>query len=413
MAVKVTRQPDKIALLGAPTSAAAMSPGNERAPVALRAAGLSDRLRAAGFEVIDHGDDPVQLSQPDEESPRARNLARVVKSLEALRPRVEIAVKSGALPIILTGDCTIALATVAGVRRYYHNVSMIYMDRDADLNIPATTPSGCVDGMVVAHLTGRGAAELVRFWGEPPLVRDPDIALFGVDRLDPPEEEMLRRAPIRVFSASDIRRQGAAAAARTALDRVHAARNEFIVHLDVDVIENFQGTNYPGSGGLTLDDVREALEVFIVEPRLVAINVAAYNPEKDADGNGAKQIIELLASVLALRRAALAKPSAEPVAVAAAAGATAQREPELTPEPPVPAPEVRGVAASFTAGEAWTSDSLEPESDTPEGQTAEASESAESPEAADAAEAASESNESIHDLTPSEGSSDGSENSHS
>lgn len=413
MAVKVTRQPDKIALLGAPTSAAAMSPGTERAPVALRAAGLSDRLRAAGFEVIDHGDDPVQLSQPDEESPRARNLARVVKSLEALRPRVEIAVKSGALPIILTGDCTIALATVAGVRRYYHNVSMIYMDRDADLNIPATTPSGCVDGMVVAHLTGRGAAELVRFWGEPPLVRDPDIALFGVDRLDPPEEEMLRRAPIRVFSASDIRRQGAAAAARTALDRVHAARNEFIVHLDVDVIENFQGTNYPGLGGLTLDDVRQALEVFIVEPRLVAINVAAYNPQKDADGNGAKQIIELLASVLALRRAALAKPSAEPVAVAAAAGATAQRERELTPEPPAPAPEVRGVAASFTAGEAWTSDSLEPESDTPEGQAAEASESAESPEAADAAEAASESNESIHDLTPSEGSSDGSENSHS
>ena len=94
-------------------------PGNERAPAALRAAGLSDRLRAAGFEVTDHGDDPVQLSQPDEESPRARNLARVVKSLEALRPRVEIAVKSGALPIILTGDCTIALATVAGVRRYF------------------------------------------------------------------------------------------------------------------------------------------------------------------------------------------------------------------------------------------------------------------------------------------------------
>ena len=104
MAVKVTRQPDKIALLGAPTSAAGLWPGNERAPAAFRAAGLSEQLRAGGFEVIDHGDDPVQLSQPDEESPRARNLPRVVKSLEALRPRVEIAVKSGALPIILTGD---------------------------------------------------------------------------------------------------------------------------------------------------------------------------------------------------------------------------------------------------------------------------------------------------------------------
>jgi arginase len=365
VAVKVTRQPDKIALLGAPTSAAAMSPGHERAPEALRAAGLIEQLRAAGFDVIDHGDDPVQLSQADDESPRARNLPRVVKSLEALRPRVEIAVKSGALPVILTGDCTIELATVAGVRRYYHNISMIYMDRDADLNIPATTPSGCVDGMVVAHLTGRGAAELVRFWGEPPLVRDPDIALFGVDRLDPPEEELLRRAPIRVFSAMDVRRQGAGAAARTALDRIHASRNEFILHLDVDVIENFPATNYPGSGGLTLDDVRQALEVFIVEPRLVAITVAAYNPEKDPDGAAAKQIVELLGSVLAARRRTVVKAVAEPVAAAAAAGATARHEPE--PESTVPAPEVRGPAASFTPGEAWTSDDVENESDLPEG----------------------------------------------
>ncbi len=380
MAVKVTRQPDKIALLGAPTSAAALSPGHERAPEALRTAGITDRLRAAGFEVIDHGDDPVQLSQPDEESPRARNLPRVVKSLEALRPRVEIAVKSGALPIVLSGDCSTTLATVAGVRRYFHNISMIYMDRDADLNVPATTPSGCVDGMVVAHLTGRGAAEMVRFWPEPPLVRDPDIAVFGVDRLDPPEEEFLRRAPIRVFSATDIRRQGAAAAARTALDRIHAKRNEFILHLDVDVIENLQATNYPGSGGLTLDEVREALEVFIVEPRLVAINVAAYNPEKDPDGSGAKQIIELLASVLGMRRQALAKTATEPAASAAAASATAQRQPESEQEAPVPVPDIRGVVASLAPGEAWTSDSLEPDSDTPEAQPAESEDAAESAE---------------------------------
>ena len=388
MAVKVTRQPDKIALLGAPTSAAALSPGHERAPEALRSAGITDRLRAAGFEVVDHGDDPVQLSQPDEESPRARNLPRVVKSLEALRPRVEIAVKSGALPIVLSGDCSTTLATVAGVRRYFHNISMIYMDRDADLNVPATTPSGCVDGMVVAHLTGRGAAELVRFWPEPPLVRDPDIAVFGVDRLDPPEEEFLRRAPIRVFSATDIRRQGAAAAARTALDRIHAARNEFILHLDVDVIENLQATNYPGSGGLTLDEVREALEVFIVEPRLVAINVAAYNPERDPDGSGAKQIIELLASVLGKRRQALAKAPSEPAATAAA-GPAPERQPEREEEAPMPVPDVRGVAASFTPGEAWTSDSLEPDSGTPEAQPAESEDAAESADPNDTEESRS------------------------
>ncbi|MGA8269633.1 MAG: arginase family protein [Candidatus Acidiferrales bacterium] len=347
MAVKITRQPDKIALLGAPTSAAAMSPGHERAPAALRAAGLIDRLRSIGYEVTDHGDDPVQLSQEDSESPRARNLPRVVKSLEALRPRVEAAVKSGALPIILTGDCTSAVATVAGVRRYFHNVSMIYLDRDADVNIPATTPSGCVDGMVVAHLTGRGAAELVRFWGEPPLVRDPDIALFGVERLDPPEEDLLRRIPIRSFPASEVHRKGAAATARVAIERIHASRNEFILHLDVDVIADFQATNFPGSGGLTLDEVREALEVFVADKHLAAIDVAAYNPEKDSDGSGAKLIIELLASVLASRREAHAAPAAEAASAAASGG------------------EVRttagaaSAAAAVVVGHAWSSDTLD------------------------------------------------------
>ena len=79
---------------------------------------------------------------------------------------------------------------------------MIYMDRDADLNTPATTPSGCVDGMVVSHLAGRGAAEMVRFWGEPPLVREPDLALFGVARLDPPEEQASGK-----FSAAPLSRE--------------------------------------------------------------------------------------------------------------------------------------------------------------------------------------------------------------
>ena len=363
MAVKITRQPDKIALLGAPTSAAALSRGHERAPAALRAAGLIERLRSIGYEVTDHGDDPVQLSEADSDSPRARNLPRIVKSLEALRPRVEAAVKSGALPIILTGDCTSAVATVAGVRRYFHNVSMIYLDRDADVNIPSTTPSGCVDGMVVAHLTGRGAAELVRFWGEPPLVRDPDIALFGVERLDPPEEDLLRRLPIRSFPASEVHRKGAAATARVALERIHASRNEFILHLDVDVIADFQATNFPGSGGLTLDEVREALEVFVADKHLAAIDVAAYNPEKDPDGSGAKIVIELLASVLASRRQAHAAPAAE-TASAAATTKTSSAEDK-------PASEAAGPAPAVAAGEAWSSDALDDAaaatSDTPDG----------------------------------------------
>jgi arginase len=350
VAVKIVRQPNKIALLGAPTSAAAMSAGHEGAPAALRAAGLVDRLRSIGYEVLDLGDDPPQLYQPDEESPRARNVPRVLAALEVLKPRVEQAIKSGALPLILSGDCSVVLATIAGARRYFRHVSLIYMDRDADLNTPATTSSGCIDGMVISHVTGRGAAELVRFWGEPPLVREPDVALFGVARLDPAEEEMLGRAPIRRHLASDVQRVGPASSAETAIERIHGNGYEFVLHFDVDVIADFQATNNPGTGGLHLDEVRDALEVFASQKHLAAIDLSAYNPAKDPDGSGAKLIIDLLAGVLEKRLQALsaATPAAEASVPTPATAAEAPAAIEMTPVPPAPA-----------AGEAWSSESTE------------------------------------------------------
>ena len=327
MALRIVRQPKQIVLLGAPTSAAALAAGHEKAPQALRAAGLTEKLQSLGYTVTDAGDDPVETYKPDEESPRARNVIRVVAALEALKPRVEAAVKTGGLPLILSGDCSSALATIAGVRRYYRSASLIYMDRDADLNIPATSPSGCVDGMVVSHLTGRGAAEMIRFWSEPPMVRDPEIALFGVDRLDQPEEELLSRVPIRLFRASDIERTGIATAAEKAVERVHGNRNELVVHLDVDVIasEDFDATDLPGAGGLRLDQVRKSLEIFVQQPRLAALEVAGYNPERDSEGRGAKILIELLASALAARLKAQEQ-------IASAASAAITPTPASSPE---------------------------------------------------------------------------------
>lgn len=375
MAVKIVRQPNKIAILGAPMSAAAMSIGHEGAPAALRTAGIVDRLRTAGYEVVDLGDDPPQLYKPDEDSPRARNLPRIIAGLEALKPRVEQAVKSGALPLILSGDCSIALATVAGVRRYFRNVGMIYMDGDADLNTPATTPSGCVDGMVVTHLSGRGAAELVRFWGEPPLVREPDLALFGVSRLDPPEREVLQRSPLRRYLSADVKRMGAAAAAQRSVERIHSSSHEFILHFDVDVISGFQATNYPGTDGLSLEQVREALMVFVRQKHLAAIEVTAYNPTKDTDGEGAKLIVGLLAEVLENRleslKSAVTVTAAPDEAVAGAAASQSfslAAAPSATGSPSTavatPDGQAEPAIAPVAPGEAWSSESLEEESET-------------------------------------------------
>jgi len=314
LAVKIVRQPKKIALIGAPSSAAAFSMGSEKAPAALRAAGLAEKLHAAGYEVADHGDCAPRLFADDDEHRRARNLTEIVAGLNDLKMRAELAVKSGALVLVLGGDCAQAIGLLTGARRYNKHVSLLWFDRDADVNTPASTPSGRIDGMVVAHIIGKGAPELVRFWSEAPLVREPDVTLFGLERLDPPEQEFLAKSPMRHVHAADIQSKGAGRAAHEALAQVHADAREFVLHLDVDAIaqEDFPAVNVPGSGGLRFDDVRASFIEFVKHKNLLGLDVAQYNPDKDPDGSGAGKLVDLLVEALSARLEALSAPAAEP-----------------------------------------------------------------------------------------------------
>jgi arginase len=344
VAVKIHRDPKKIALIGVPTSAGSHGPGAEQAPAALRAAGLQARLEAAGFEVTDHGDTPVFLYQPDEEHPRARNAAVVVEALAALRAKVELAAKSGALLLILGGDCAITPGTIAGLRRYYREVGVFWMDRDADLNTPTSTPSGCIHGMTVAHLTGRGAPEIVRFSPDMPMVREPNLTLYGVERLDPPEEQFLATSLLRAYHAADVLRRGPAVTAREAVERIHGKQSPFVLHYDVDVISSpdFTACGFPAEGSLHAGHVREALEEVVAAPHLLAIELSEFLPSLDADGSAAKFLVELFAETLAGRLRVPAEiptqvPTQEPAQVPAQAAApAASPEPVGAPEVPTP-----------------------------------------------------------------------------
>src|SRR6267154_6511537 len=311
LAVKIVRQPKKIALIGAPSSAAAFSVGSEKAPAALRAAGLAEKLQEAGFEVVDYGDCAPRLFADDDEHRRARNLTEIVAGLNDLKTRAERAVKSGALVLVLGGDCAQLIGLLTGARRYYKHINLLWFDRDADLNTPASTPSGRIDGMVVAHIIGRGAPELVRFWSEAPLVREPDVTVVGLERLEPPEQECLGKTPMRHIHAADVQSKGGSRAAQEALAQVHADAREFVLHLDIDVIaqEDFPAVNVPGSGGMSFNDARASFTEFVKSKNLLGLDVAQYNPDKDPGGSGAKKLVDLLVEALSARLEALAAPA--------------------------------------------------------------------------------------------------------
>jgi len=289
--------------IGAPSSAAAFLAGSEKAPAALRAAGLVEKLQAAGYEVIDHGDCATRLFADDEEHRRARNLPAIVASLNDLKVRAEVAIKSGALVLVLGGDCSQVIGLLTGARRYYKNLNLLWVDRDADLNTPATTPSGRIDGMVVANIIGKGAPELTRFWGDGALVREPDVLLFGLERLDPPEQEFLTRSPIRHIYMADIELKGASKSAQSALTQLHADTREFVVHLDTDVLDpgELPSVNVPGNGGLGFASARTILTEVVKHKNLLALDIAQFNPDKDPDGSGAAKLVDLLVDALTAR----------------------------------------------------------------------------------------------------------------
>jgi len=132
------------------------------------------------------------------------------------------------------------------------------------------------------------------------------------------------------------------AAAEMAVERIHGGKNELVVHLDVDVIasEDFQATDLPGARGLRLEEVRQALEVFAKQGRLVAFEVASYNPERDSDGRGARIVVDLIAAALGARLQSQAEPATVAADVAATSAAAAvPAEPPANESPATDSPE--------------------------------------------------------------------------
>ena len=396
MTAKLIRHPDQLALIGAPTSAAAAAAGIERGPEALRAA-IGNRLVEVGYQTTDAGDLPVSLFEPDSESPRARNVRAALGVLESLKLRIEQTAKSHAFPLILGGDSTVVLALVAGLRRQAPSLGLVHIGRHADLHTPVFTDDGIVEAMTVSHLIGQGAPELVRFWKEPPLVREPDLVLFGLGGVGAVDRERLASTAVGRFPLERIRRAGVRVAAETARDRIRAGKRDFVVFLDASV---FAAADVPGaprgaSEGLTLAEARETLACLSVLPTFAGLAVSGYDPALDPDGRGAAAIADLIVEALAARHTALVQPKpeeteSESAAQAPAAEAGNVKSGEKSDQPAAQPSESKPAAAEPAESSAAPAENLasapaavaEPES---QAQSAGASASVSSPSGPDAA----------------------------
>ena len=288
-------------LIGVPSSAGAHGPGQEKAPSALRTAGLLGALREAGLDVEDLGDLPVARFAPDRAERKRQSQSQVVKVARQVADAVASAVERELIPIVLGGDCTITLGVVAGLLRHQPDLGLIYFDGDADLTTPETTRSGIFDSMGVAHLIGAGDPDLAHIGPRFPLLEQDRIILFGFHpyEIEPDESRVLASSPMAKYpvTSMDGRPVELAAQARARLeDRARA----ITVHFDVDVMDSAEIplADWPHYDALSFGDAMRCLSVFVGSPKLAALVVTEINPDNDPDGLLVRQFVDAFAGAM-------------------------------------------------------------------------------------------------------------------
>ncbi|MCZ6726694.1 MAG: arginase family protein [Acidobacteria bacterium] len=294
----------QFAIIGVPSSAGARLVGQEGAPSALRAAGLVSSLTDLGFGVIDHGDLARVESRPDPKNPRARNAGLVGRVARDVAAKVEAASGSGALPVILGGDCSITIGVLAGLLAQGSSLGLLYFDGDLDLNTPDTTPSGAFDGMVTAHILGRGDSQLARIGPRYPLLQESHVAYFGYNEsagaIDPPELLALERSAALRYPVEAIR-EDPRATAREALSTLESRVERILVHFDLDVTD-VPAVDVEHPNALPLDTAALILEIFLGSPKCAGLVVTELNVRLDADGSQARRVANRLVQALASAR---------------------------------------------------------------------------------------------------------------
>jgi arginase len=291
-----------VGLIGVPTSAGAFAPGQEQAPAALRAAGLVESLREAGVEVDDHGDREVWRWRPDREERRAQNIATVAEIVAETAARVAEAAVPGAVTLVLGGDCTVGIGTVAGHVASGERVGLLYFDTHADLNVPDSVREGALDWMGMAHMLGeRGArAELIEAGGRSPLLDPEQVVLlgWGPEQATEFEREAIARRELTTVPVDEVAADPEAAAAR-ALALIEPRCERLLVHFDVDVVDFTDTPLSESTGrneGLPFETALRALRPLLASPLLAGLTIAELNPDHAEEGAGA---IDRLASAVA------------------------------------------------------------------------------------------------------------------
>ena len=290
-----------LSLIGAPSSAGAYAPGQEKAPAAFRRHGLISALTQAGRNVNDRGDVAAFRWRPEPERPKAMNLDAVRRTAAAVADHIADAMAADEAAMVLGGDCTIELGTVAGALRDESSVGLVYIDLDTDLNAPEAS-DGALDWTGVAHLLDIPGVspELSGLGPRRPMLGPADILFFAADNITPGEARTMAGLGLDAMRLAQVRADPPGAAAHAVAWGARYKR--LLIHLDVDVLA-YTGfpiaENVRRCDGLSLDQLSAALLPLVAAPNWRALTLTEVNPDHAPEEEEAfRRLIGMLSEAL-------------------------------------------------------------------------------------------------------------------
>jgi arginase len=295
--------PRRLDLVGAPSSAGAYAPGQEKAPDAWRASGLKALLEERGIEVIDRGDVQGFRWRIDTDNMRAMNADAAADVARAVADQVAEGLSEGASLLVLGGDCTVELGTVAGASRETPDVGLVYIDYDTDMNTPDSVEDGALDWMGVAHLLGLPdtVPALTELGPRTPMLRPDQVLLFANGSSTDFERRTISELAIAEVPLDRVNADPAGAA-RGVVEAWARRFDRLLVHVDADVLDFL---DFPIAEetrryrGLRFEQLVAALRILVAAPNWATLTIAEVNPDHDPDGSSMRRFSGAIADVLA------------------------------------------------------------------------------------------------------------------
>lgn len=295
----------KVVILGVPLDLGAGRRGVDMGPSALRVAEIAEKISGMGYEVEDRGNIPVPMIQKERthRNAKLRYLEEICTVNEELAKAVKEIREAGDFPLILGGDHSIGIGSIAGMASEKDRLGIIWIDAHGDFNTTETTPSGNIHGMPLAASVGLGESKLVQCGGFSPKVLPKNTVLIGIRQLDDLERTALKREGMPVYSIADVDQLGMHEVISRTLEYLDSRVDRIHLSFDMDVLcpEEAPGVGTPVKGGLTYREAHLAMELLSQSDKISSMDLVEVNPTLDEKNKTAELAVELVMSALGKR----------------------------------------------------------------------------------------------------------------